>query len=290
VIPRRTVLAGLAALGSAPVAAATGARVVALEWAFASTLVALGRPPAGVGEPDLYRTWVVEPALPAGVVDVGLRVQPSLERVAALKPDLVLIGPLSEPARPVLEPIAPVVRYDAFTPVRRPLDATIAYTRDLGRRLGDGAAAEALIARTEAAFEAARAALGPSGRRILLVSLLDERHVNVYGRGSLFGDVVERLGLANAWDRPTTVWGTTAAGVEALARHPEADLAVLLPLPPGLDGTLDRPGLWRSLAALRRGRTVTLPAAWMFGDLAACARFAGLVAAALGSSPGLPGR
>ena len=264
-----------------PAAAATP-RVVALEWAFASTLVAMGLPPVGVAEPNLYKAWVAEPALPPGIVDVGLRTQPNLERVAALKPDLVLLGALSEPARPGLASIAETVGYNPFTPARRPLAEVAAYTRDLGRRLGRAADAEALLARTEAAFDAARARLAPrAARGLLLVSLRDERHVGVYGRGSLFGDVLDRIGLANAWDRPTTIWGTSAAGVEALAAFPEADLVVLEPLPPGTAGALARPGLWASLAALRRGRTVTVPAAWVFGDAVAAARFAGLAAAAL---------
>lgn len=259
--------------------AAERPRVVALDWALASTLVAMGHPPVGAGEPDLYRRWVAEPALPAGVADVGLRVQPSLERTAALRPDLILIGPLSWPARPSLEPIAPVLLYNAFTAERRPLDETRALTLDLGRRIGAEGDAAALIARTDAAFASARARLAPqAGRALLLVGLLDERHLNVYGRGSLFGDALAPLGLVNGWTGATTAWGTSAAGVEELGSHPDADLLVLEPVPPTARGVFSRPGLWRSLAGLRRGRVATLPAAWAFGDLVAAARFAGLLA------------
>ena len=282
---RRALLAGLCTGPLAgPARSASAPRVVALDWALASTLVAMGRPPVGAAEPDLYRRWVADPVLPAGVADVGLRVQPNLERVAALRPDLILIGPLIEPARPALAAIAPVVAYSAFGPERHPLPASREIAADLGRRLGAQREADALLARADAAFDAARAALAPGAARpLLLVGLLDERHVSVHGRGSLFGDVLARLGLANAWTRATTVWGTSAVGVEALAAYPDADLAVLEPVPPGTREVLARPGLWTSLAALRTGRTVTLPPAWMFGDAVAAARFAGLLAAALGS-------
>lgn len=275
---RRTILAGLAAWPARASAAGAQPRIVAVDWALASTLVAMGRPPVGVSEPDLYRRWVTEPALPPGVADVGLRVQPNLERVAALRPDLILIGPLSEPARPGLERIAPVVQHSAFTASRHPLEAARAITLDLGRRSGGEPPAEALLARMEAAFDVARARLaGQAGRGLLLVSLLDERHLNIHGRRSLFGDVLARLGLANAWEGETSPWGTSAVGVEALALHREADLVVLEPVPPGAESVLVRAGLWRSLAALRQGRIVRLPAAWAFGDVVAAARFAGLL-------------
>lgn len=279
-LSRRELVAGAAATAvTATTANAAAPRVVALDWALASTLVSMGCVPVGMGEPDLYRRWVAEPAIPDHVADIGLRVQPNLERTAALRPDLILIGPLSEPARPVLEPIAPVAQYNAFTPARRPLAKARRITRELGRRVGCDA--EALLGRAEAAFDEARARLaGAAARRILLVSLLDERHLNVYGRGSLFGDVLDRLGLVNGWDRPATIWGTSATGIEAIAEAPDADLVLLEPVPPGAGRILDRPGLWHNLMALRSGRMMILPPAWMFGDVVAASRFATLLARA----------
>lgn len=54
-------------------------RVVALEWLPAELLLALGVTPYGVADIPNYRLWVNEPALPASVIDVGLRTEPNLE-------------------------------------------------------------------------------------------------------------------------------------------------------------------------------------------------------------------
>lgn len=293
---RRALLAGAlassltgSAAGRAAAAASDGPRVVSLDWAQTSTLIALGHPPVGAAETGLYGRWVGEPALPPDVRDVGLRGQPNLEWVAALKPDLILMSPLGEPARPALERIAPVRQTSPFTPERRPLAGTAALTLDLGRRIGRGAQAQALIARSEADFAAARTALARGGaqaqgeaRGVLLVSFLDARHLLVFGAGSLFGDVLAKVGRRNAWDRPTSVWGTSRVGIAALADLPDADLAIIEPVPAPAREALTRPGLWTNLAGLRTGRTATLPAAWIFGDLVAAGRFAGLLADAWG--------
>ena len=52
-------------------------RVVALEWLPAELLLALGVTPYGVADIPNYRLWVNEPALPASVIDVGLRPEPT---------------------------------------------------------------------------------------------------------------------------------------------------------------------------------------------------------------------
>ena len=54
-------------------------RVVALEWLPAELLLALGVTPYGVADIPNYNLWVNEPALPASVIDVGLRTEPNLE-------------------------------------------------------------------------------------------------------------------------------------------------------------------------------------------------------------------
>lgn len=286
-LDRRALLAGLSAglVAGPAVAAPADLRVVSLDWAQTSTLLALGHPPVGAAEPALYRRWVGEPALPDDVRDVGLRTQPNMEWVAALKPDLVGMSLGSEATRRGLERIAPVWQATPFTPERRPLANTAALTLELARKLGRETQGRALAARAEAQFAAARTALGSSeGRAVLLATFLDARHLLVHGAGSLFGDVLPRIGLRDAWDRPTSVWGTSRVGVEALADYPDADLAILEPLPADARAAFERPGLWSNLAALRRGRTAILPAGWVFGDLVAATRFAGLVAGAWGES------
>src|SRR5690606_7973612 len=90
-VRRRQVLAALAGLALLPAAAPIPARrIVALDWGLAETLIAIGQPPVGVPETRTYADWVISPALPTGTADVGLRVEPNLEILQQLAPDLIL--------------------------------------------------------------------------------------------------------------------------------------------------------------------------------------------------------
>ncbi|MCE8459409.1 ABC transporter substrate-binding protein, partial [Rhodovulum sulfidophilum] len=126
-LSRRQLVTGASALammtgrGASAEAPGRPERIVALDWALAETLVALGVAPLAVAEAPLYAKRVVVPALPPGTADAGLRSWPNLEALRALRPDLVvaLEGYGIAPAR--LEAIAPVRALPIYTAARRPL-------------------------------------------------------------------------------------------------------------------------------------------------------------------------
>ena len=273
---RRDFLAGAACLAASR-ADAGAARIVALEWNIISILLSLGITPVGVPEIRAYVEWVVEPAIPIATFDVGLRSEPNLEAIAGLKPDLILSSPLSCLVVPLLERIAPVREVAIYTEEGAPLRLAARETRALGQLLGRGPAAEQEIAVTEDAFERIAGLVGDGSGPNLLMSFLDSRHVRVFGPSSLFGAVLSRLGLANAWTRPVNVWGFTQVGIAELATHPDARLLVIERA--GFDPIrgLERASLWSNLPAVRVGRWARLPAAWFYGELSAARRFASLL-------------
>lgn len=279
---RRAVLAGLAALAHGPARAGVPTRVVALEWSIVSMLLSIGIVPVGIGETEGYRAWVGSPVLPAGVTDVGIRNEPNIEALSALRPDLILVSPLSRAIVPLLEGVAPVREITLYDAERAPLDHARRALSELGAALGREADAQAEIARAEEVFSAARSRLAAEARPPLVtLSFLDARHARVFGPGSLFGDVIGRLGLANGWTSAGNDWGYTLVGIEALTRMPDVALVVVEPVPPDMRLRAAGPSLWTNLPAVRAGRLVTLPPVWQFGDLAAGARFASLLADAL---------
>ncbi len=84
---------------------------------------------------------------------------------------------------------------------------------------------------------------------------MDTRHVRVYGAKSLFNDVIERCGLANAWRGETNYWGFATVGIEQLARDAAgARLIYLEPIAPDVLAALARSPLWNSLPFVRAGR------------------------------------
>lgn len=282
-LDRRTLLGGLAGLGIGPVLAAAGApRIAVLDYGLAQTMLALDVPPVAIVEADDWLRWVGAPPLPAGVVDLGTDREMNLEVLAAVKPDLVLSTPYLEQLRPLIEPIARLVSLPIYTEARAPLRLSIEAARRIGALTGRGAAAETLIATAEARFAALRARFAAARPRpLLLVNFVDARHVRVYGGASLYQDVLDRLGLANAWTGPTNDWGFATIGLEGLADFPEARMIVFEPIGPDIRAVLAKGPLWSRLPFVKAGRVSVVPTVLMFGTLPSAMRFAEIVASVI---------
>lgn len=279
---RDAMLAGAVALAGGRARADASPRVASLDWGWTATLIALGAVPVGAAERRAYTAWVATPPLPAATAELGLRAAPSLDTLAALRPDLILTNSLDAPIRPMLERIAPTLDNPTFTAARTPLADARAAARLLGDRIGRREAAETLVADIEARLAAAAARLAGRHRRPLVpIQVADRRHLTVYGPGSLFADVLAALGLLSGFPGPTGLWGAATLEVTRLAEMPAADLLLLDPVPPGAGTLVEGPNLLTALLAVTGRRLLRLPPAWAYGDLTAAARFGDLVADAL---------
>ncbi|MDN3516844.1 ABC transporter substrate-binding protein [Aquisalimonas lutea] len=261
-------------------APASSPRIATLDWTLAETLLALGVTPAAVAQVDAYDAWVREPELPADVVDLGLRTQPNLELLADLEPDRILISPMFANLEPRLRRIAPVDILSLYTPETDTWAEMLSLTRELGRLAGREAAAEQLIADTQARIEALGDRVDDISTPLLLVQFMDARHVRVFGDNGLYQAVLDQLGLDNGWPGTTNYWGFATAGLEELAGI-DARLVVVRPYPAGVEERLESSGLWQALPSVRRGTTITLPPVWSFGALPSARRFAEALVTAL---------
>ncbi len=260
------------------------ARIVSLDYGLAETLLALGVTPVAIAEADQWAQWVVEPAMPPGVVNLGAAQEANVELLHALKPDLILTTPYLAGLLPVLERLARTASFaintpEPGTPYPRGVDAT----RRLAGLIGREREGEALIAASAARMAQTRAALAPvAGRPVLLVSFMDTRHVRVYGAKSLFDDVLTLCGLTNAWQGSANYWGFATVGIEQLSRAPEARLIYVERIAADVRAALARSPLWNSLGFVRAGRVHAMPPVLMFGMLPSAMRFARLLQATLG--------
>nr|WP_281502956.1 ABC transporter substrate-binding protein [Ancylobacter crimeensis] len=264
-----------------------------MDYGLAETMLAFGLPPVALAEADDWETWVVEPALPEAIVNLGAAQEANLELLAALAPDLILSTPWLARSEARLARIAPVETYAIYAPgVTSPYEASVTQTRRLAARLGRAAQGEALVAAAGAQMDAIRArrtARAPEPALqgpVLLVSFLDARHVRVYAPNGLFGEVMARCGVANGWTGETNYWGFAAVGIERLAEMNAARLIALEPVPSDAAEVLDRSPLWNSLPFVKAGHVQRIPAALMFGMLPSAMRFARLLDAALDAPPG----
>ena len=255
-------------------------RIAVIDWGLTETLLGLGVTPLAVAQTEGYRRWVQAPKLPAEVIDLGLRIEPNLELLSQLKPDMILITPQFAASRAQLERIAPVHSLAIYTEETEAYVGAQRVTRELAELLDRKAEGEAMIARIDATMARVRQQL--SSRDLppfYVVTFLDQRHVRLFGKQSIYQGVLDRVGLRNAWNWPTNYWGFTQQGIDSLAGEPSAALLYLEPLPPGTADGLARSELWKHLPAVRAQRLYALPPVWSFNGLMAAERFANLLEA-----------
>lgn len=280
--PLAASLAALPATGRA----APPPRLAAIDWAMAETALGIGATPLAMTEVPQFRALAIEPAVPEAVIDLGLRGAPNLELLAALRPELILSSTYYSRSQAAFTRIAPVWEAAIHLPAGTAYPRSVAVTQEMGARCGREAGAAALLAETEAALAEARAALSGLSRPLYLVNPGDTRHLRCFGADSLFGEVLARLGLTNAWTAGTAYSATATVGIEALVAVPEAWIVLLDPLPVAAQA-LQEGVLWRALPAVQAGRVVRLPPVNPFGALPAARRFARLLHhALLAAGPG----
>ncbi|WP_319519860.1 ABC transporter substrate-binding protein [uncultured Martelella sp.] len=278
---RQFVAASLPALfmGNAAFASQQGPRLAVLDWAWAETVLALGAAPYAVAEAPLYNERVVSPALPATTIDLGLRSWPNMELLKSLHPGLIITQAGYGVPESRLEAIAPTMALPLFTTDRTPLALAESGMSAIAERLDRKAEGDACIARFDAALSKMRDTLeGDDGRPVLIVKFAGERMLDIYGRGSLFDDVLQRLGLENAWQETGNRWGFSTAGLDAVARHRDARLVIIEPGPPP---SLAQSRLWNTIPSVSAGRVFTIPPTWVFGGLPSALRFGRILTEAL---------
>ncbi len=259
----------------------TPSRVVALNWSLTETLLALGVTPIAMADVQGYNTWVSVPELPEGITDVGIRREPNLEAIKAIKPDLILISKEMASAYEQLKSIAPTVSVSVFSNRKKPIENATQMAKILGQILNKEEEAQQLIAQTDAIIAKNASLIPDEIEPLLCIRFLSERTVRVHSDGSLLHDTIKQMGLTNTWRNDTNMWGFTKAGVSKLAKHQDARVMVIGPLSEAEEAKLNASKLWQLMAFSKEDRVHILPAIWTYGGLVAAQRFSEQVALSL---------
>lgn len=262
-------------------------RLAAIDWAMLETAMAIGHVPVAATELVRFRADVESPAIPAGVTDLGLRGAPNYELLQLMRPDMILSSPYYTHFEHRLRAIAPVLSLPFFAPGAPPLPKALTALTALAQAVGDPAAGARAVADSTAMLDGLAARLAPfRDRPVALIDIGDARHMRVFGRDSLFGSTLERLGLTNAWTSDTAFSFLAPVPLERLAAMPDARLVQIGILPPAASHALTRSVLWRALPSVAGGRTYRLPDGNAFGAVPAALRFAAALADAFEAGPG----
>ncbi|MFG3039204.1 iron-siderophore ABC transporter substrate-binding protein [Streptomyces sp. NPDC048330] len=253
-------------------------KVVGTEWHEVELLVSLGVDPIGVADVKGYKTWDTAVPLKNEPKDIGTRGEPSMDTVAALKPDLIVASTDLPPAAvKQLRKLAPVIEVksaDAADPIGR-----MTQNLDLlAQATGTTDKAAELKKTFEAKVEEGKKALAGAGLGGAKVAFADgyvvsnQVSIRPYTSGSLIGAVNEKLGLKNDWTvKGDPAYGLGTTDVEGLTKlSADVHFAYI-----GNDGDKDsnpfagqlaKDKVWTSLPFVKKGNVHRLPdGIWMFG-------------------------
>ncbi|GGY69844.1 ABC transporter substrate-binding protein [Marinobacter zhanjiangensis] len=258
-------------------------RIGTVDWTLAETLLSLGVVPVGVAQTRDYQAWVGKPALPDEVVDLGLRAQPNRELIASLELDQFLLSPLYQTLEPTLSRMTRVTTLTTYRPEADLWQNLIDTTHEVARIAHRETRASKVVNEHRERIDQVRQQLPDNLPPMLVIQFIDSRHVRVYGKGSLYEMVMNRLGMDNAWTGSTNLWGYATIGIEELTAP--GYLVLVDPIPIGVSDELDQNRLWQMLPAVRQQRLLRLPAVWSFGGLPSAVRFAESLGHALQTTP-----
>lgn len=234
-------------------------QVLVFDLASLDNLDALGVPvagaPGGVTMPEYLRQYAA---------DIGTVFEPDMEAVAAMAPDLIIVGGRSGPKHADLSRIAPTID------LTLPREGFIAALRDnltlLGRVFEREEAAAEQIAALDADIAALTAQATDAGR--VLVVLTTGGRMSTHGPGSRFGVLFEEFGFTPAvTGTDTGTHGQSISHEFILETNPDWLFVVDRDAAIGRDGQaaqqfLDNE-LVRNTSAWERGQVVYLdPLAW----------------------------
>ena len=285
-IRRRALLRGaftsLALAPAYPLWARDTPRLAAIDWAMLESALAIGAVPVAACELVRFRADAMEPEVPANVTDLGLRGSPNFELLQLTRPTLILSSPWYARIQPRLSAIAPVMSRAVYGEGAAPWPRAIRAMTDLAERLNRPEAALHAESRAMQTLEALRSRLALwQDRPVYVVQIGDARHVRAFGADSMFGNMLDLLGLENAWRGQTEFSFAAPTPLERLAERPEARILAVSGIPAEAAPALRRSVLWNRLEPVAQGRFAALPGVNPFGALPAGLRFARLAVDAL---------
>jgi ABC-type Fe3+-hydroxamate transport system substrate-binding protein len=251
-------------------------RVVALEWVHAEDLVTLGIEPVGVADKGGYAFWVAEPTLSKSTVEVGTRQQPSLERIAALRPDLIVgVEHRLEGSRRQLDRIAPTLLFDPYPRTGDRLDEMRSTFSAIAKATGREARATSVLAELDAKFATAATTLGAAGLANAPVALAQagtsegQVGARMFTGNSMAVEILTAIGLRNGWPGPNEPYGFNLADLESFTLM-QPDVRFLY-VPQSVKDDIVRGQfagnpVWEGLGFVRAGHVYRLPPdTWLYG-------------------------
>lgn len=260
--------------------------ISAFDWSIAETVLSLEPESTSLGNVTAFNTWTGGEYADDNVIDIGTQTFPNMELLSHLSPKRILLSPSQTRLGQRLNGIAPITILQSYPYVSHRSDglwATLdAFTLEVGAAVDQRADAEQLVSDTRSHLETLKSNIGPQPP-LLIVQLVTEQYVRVYGSNSMFQGVLQQLGLSNAWTEKTNQWGYSLISIRELYNVEKARLVVIeSAFPVGIENSIETSGMWQYLSSVQRGDFILLPSSfWIAGTLPSAQRFADSLVRAL---------
>jgi len=219
-------------------------RVVSMMPSVTEWIIAMGATNRLVARTD-YDDHPAVDTLPS----VGGGLNPSLEWLAARRPDLVVAWP-DAPSRSLVARLRDL-GIPVYAAPSETMEEGLRTARDLGTLMGERAAARTAIAEVEAGLDSVSAAVAGLDRPAVLF-LIGLDPLMAAGPGTFVDQLLDHAGGRNVLADLDILWPQLSLE-EVVARAPEIVIVGSAATADPLAALADRPG-WRELPAIRDGR------------------------------------
>ncbi|UTZ44072.1 iron-siderophore ABC transporter substrate-binding protein [Vibrio campbellii] len=242
-------------------------RVAALNWDIAEQVIELGVTPVAVPDIAGYSDWVVQPAIPDGVADIGTRTEPNFSALKKLNPDVILIASPQKDLQERLSEIAPVFYYQTYSEQHSNAAAAIENFKKIAQLLGKEEQANNKLAAMDARIAVLKAELAkayPGDKpKVTSFRFASTTSVYIYGDNSIPQYALEQLGFENAMDLPASQWGISQKRMTELKKVKNGIALYFEPFP--YQDKLNQSPVWKSMPFVRNGQFSPVEASWSYG-------------------------
>ncbi|WP_010627985.1 ABC transporter substrate-binding protein [Halomonas sp. KM-1] len=253
--------------------------ILALDFAIAETLFDIADLPIAMGSVDNYKSWTGKNSTPSNLVDIGANPNPNKELISSLNLFSILAPLQYSHLANDLSILAPVAQLSPYNPSSmNNWEGMTTFTKEIGSHINREQEADRFISEAENLMDGLQVSTSLFPETLLVMQLLDEKHVRVYGDNSLPGAVLDRLGLYNAWSGPSNRWGFATISISELFNH-DVHFVIIdtshLQSKRIIQENVMSSELWNLLPSVQKNNITMLNAEfWVFGAIPSATFFA----------------
>lgn len=242
-------------------------RVAALSWELAENVIELGVTPVAIPEITLYKEWVSKPSIPAISQDIGSRAEPNFEKLAQLKPDVILISATLKDIKSTLEKIAPVIFFDTYRADHNNASKADEVFLSIATLLDRKAQAEIKLQQREATYQRLKTQLAqafPNGLpKVTTMRFANTTSAYLYVGNSMPQYALEAVGIENAISLKSSQWGIQQKRLKYLRSINQGTVMYFQPFYE--EDKLKQSPLWQAMPFVQQGKVASIASTWTYG-------------------------